>query len=216
MLHKNTATTELLEIAKRLSSIHELDSFRMVGGTSLALQIGHRKSIDIDFFSNEKVNKKGIVDTLSKIFPGHQYSLTQHNIRSTINGVRVELYDDWHTPFQHAPVSDEGIRLANLKDLAAFKLDAIIERREKKDYIDLYFLFKELGPMESMNAYRKANPHISTKSILFALGEVYVAKENKSVMPEMLVEIPWKDIEQSMINASKQFISKARNFGLGM
>lgn len=207
MLHKNSASPELLEIAQVLSNIPELDSFRIVGGTALALLIGHRKSIDIDFFSNIKVDKRNVIDILKEAFPESVFYRTQHNIRTAIKGVRVELYDDWHTPFRYDPEVHDGLRLASLHDIAAFKLDAIIERREKKDYIDLYFLFNHLGAKNVLNEFKEYNPHLSIKSILFALGEVNVAEENKSVMPEMLAALSWKEVKKTMLDAAKTFIA---------
>lgn len=210
MLHRNTVTAELLDTALALTRANQLSAFRMAGGTALALQIGHRKSIDIDFFSNAKVTKRNIVEELKNIFPSSEFFITQDSIRATLNGVRVEIYDDWHTPFLDSPVMQDGIRIASLNDLAAFKLDALIERREKKDYIDLHFLFRQLGAQNILREFKRYNPHVSVRSILFALGEVNAARENKSVMPEMLVDVDWKDISEAMIDAAREYIATGR------
>jgi hypothetical protein len=207
MIHSETVTAELLEIAQRLCEDHRLNMFRIVGGTAIALHIGHRKSVDIDFFACEKVNKREISLLLLDMFPGTEFYITQVSLSAEINGVRVELFDDWHTPFKEEPVIEDGIRLASLPDLAAFKLDAIIERREKKDYIDLHVLFQTLGALHTLQQFKLYNPHVSDKSVLFALGEVEVARVNKSVMPEMLIDLPWVTIEHTMINAAREFIA---------
>jgi hypothetical protein len=213
MLHKETVNSELIEVLQTLSGIPELESFRLVGGTAASLYIGHRTSIDIDFFSNEKVNKGSIVKKLSSYFPEIKAFVGTDNIRTSIKGVRVELYDDWHTPFKTDPIFTDGVRLATLNDIAAFKLEAITERREKKDYIDLYFIFKKLDTATILNDFKNYNPHLSMKSILFALGEVDEARKNKSVMPEMLVPFSWEEIEKSMLTAAKTYL--AINHGLG-
>lgn len=210
MLHKNAVSKELLNTAIALTKLSELSTFRMVDGTAIALQLVHRRSIDIDLFTNEKINKREAVSSLEKVFPESEFYLTQHFIRSVINGIRVELFDDWHTPFLCPPVNQDGLRLAALNDLAAFKLDAIVERREKKDYIDLYFLFRQLGAENILEEFKTYNPYISMKSILFALGEVYVARENKSVMPEMIIDISWREIEQAMTEAAKSYILREK------
>jgi len=72
---------------------------------------------------------------------------------------------------------EDGLRLASPMDLAALKLDAIIERREKKDYIDLHVLFKSPGSDAILGKFKTYNPHVSEKSVLFALGEVNTARE---------------------------------------
>lgn len=210
MIHSETITADLLEIARRLCENPQLDMFRIVGGTAIALHIGHRKSVDIDFFTCEKVNKREILLVLRDMFPGTEFNITQHSISAEINGVRVELFDEWHTPFLEKPVITDGLRLASLPDLAAFKLDAIIERREKKDYIDLYVLFQTLGALHILQQFKSYNPHVSEKSVLFALGEVEAARVNKSVIPDLLINLPWPTIEHAMIGAAREFIASKK------
>lgn len=103
------------------------------------------------------------------------------------------------------PVVENGLRLASIMDLAALKIDAIIERSEKKDYIDLYVIFSVLGAQNVLKEFKLYNPHVSDKSILFALGEVPSARENRSVMPEMLVDISWKEIEGTIKKVGQDF-----------
>ena len=207
MLHSETVTFDLLVIAQQLCENPQLNMFRIVGGTAISLHLGHRKSIDIDFFTCEKINKREVLLILRDMFPGTEFHITQHSISAEIKGVRVELFDEWHTPFLDQPVTADRLRLASLPDLAAFKLDAIIERREKKDYIDLCVIFQTLGALPVLQLFKSYNPHVSDKSVLFALGEVEVARVNKSVMPEMLITLPWETIEHAMINAAREFIA---------
>jgi hypothetical protein len=211
MLHKETVTNDLIEITQKLSSLPELNCFRLVGGTAAALQIGHRISVDIDFFSNKKVNKRSIIEALNKLFPGLQAFTSLDSIRTNIKGVRVELYDNWSTPFLDDAQTIEGMRMATLNDIAAFKLEAITERREKKDYIDLYYIFEMLGDVNVLKNFKNYNPLVSMKSILFALGEVNEAYANKSVMPEMILPLKSEAVKQSMLNAAKNYLSIINN-----
>jgi hypothetical protein len=207
MMHEEAVNKELLDLATRLFALPQLDSFRLVGGTAAALHLGHRISIDLDLFSNEKINKREIVNAISQAFPNAKTFISTFNIRSAINDIKVEMYDDWHTPFKKDPLNIKGLRIATLEDIAAFKLEAITERREKKDYIDLHFIFKALGDLAVLNSFQDYNPYISIKSVLFALGEVEEAHANKSVMPEMLVSVDWQEVKISMLNAAKRFIA---------
>ncbi len=207
MIHKQTVTPQLLDVAQLLCARPELGDFRIVGGTALALHLGHRKSVDIDLFTNSKVNKTYIRTTLVKLFPSSDFILTEESISSRINGVKVDILDDWHMPFLENPVVEGGFRLASLNDIAALKLDAIIERREKKDYVDLYALFEALGPMQVLGRFKEYNPQVSEKSFLFALDQVAAARDNKSIMPEMLIDVTWEEIERSMVTAAKVFLS---------
>jgi hypothetical protein len=208
MLYLNTVSAELVKLARAVMALPEISPFRMVGGTALALQIGHRNSVDIDLFSNEKVSKNLLAVALEKAFPNNVFDVTSYNLVATIQGVKLEIFDDWHSPFRHEPIVQDGLRLASIKDIASFKLDAIIERREKKDYIDLYFLFNILGAANVLEEYKQSNPFVSVKSILFALAEVSAARDNKSVMPNLVSEVNWQDVETLMLEAARNYFPK--------
>lgn len=195
-----------MDVLKSVSSLDKLSSFRLVGGTALALQIGHRRSIDIDLFSNEKVVKQNIAQDLKNKFPDIECFISQHGINTRLDGVKVDIFDDWMIPFREEPVVEEGIKIAALKDIAAFKLTAFTERREKKDYIDLFFLFQKLGGLTLLKEYHSYNPLLSAKSLLFALEEVSVAEENSSPMPDMILQVSWEEIKTCMHQAAKEFL----------
>lgn len=212
MLHKETVTPELLEVLKSLMSIEQLKAFQLVGGTAIALQLGHRKSVDIDLFSNQKADLRAISQTIRSNFPERSaITLTQSSISTFIKGVRVDIYDDWSIPFQRELVYDEEIRLSNLEDLAAFKLSTIIGRREKKDYIDLFFLFKSLDAAKVLTDFKTYEPLLSDKSLVFALAEVDTVKNNKSPMPDMLLAVDWKEVKDVMIEESRRFVQMKIN-----
>ena len=207
MLYKNVVTDRILSILKAVNGLEQLSSFRLVGGTAIALQLGHRRSIDIDLFSNEKVIKQVLAKDLEAAFRGSECFITQHAISTRIDDVKIDIFDDWIIPFKEELIIEDGIRMASLKDLAAFKLTAITERREKKDYIDLCFLFQKFGGLTLLKEYHHYNPLLSTKSILFALEQVKEAQANSSPMPEMINPVSWEEISDCMHRAAKEFLS---------
>lgn len=213
MLFRDTVTPELFDTASILCAIPELASFRIVGGTALALQIGHRKSVDIDFFSNQKVQKQSILKVLAQHFDTANLFVGTDCISGEVKGIKIDFYDDWMIPFKTESIFFEGLRLSSPMDIAGFKLNAITERREKKDYIDLFFLFEEFGTEQILKNFKGYNPSISPKSILFALSEVKTAEQNESRMPDMLVNVSWKQIRSKMVNAAKEYLSIVENVG---
>ncbi len=145
MLHKETVTPELLRILSTLQACPELASFRLVGGTAIALLIGHRRSLDIDLFSNEVADLDAIARFLHAKLHAGDVTLTDERVTAEVNGVKVEVWDNWTMPFRRPAILSDGIKLAALEALAAFKLSAIVGRREKQDYVDLFFLFDKRG-----------------------------------------------------------------------
>ena len=91
MLHYKTVDTGTLELLKKLQSFSIFNEMRLVGGTSLALQIGHRKSIDIDLFGNLQVEYENLIDELKTI--GEVVPLkNSKNIHSLlINDIKVDI-----------------------------------------------------------------------------------------------------------------------------
>lgn len=210
-MYSETVTPELLEVLGKLMHIEALLPFRLVGGTAISLQMGHRLSIDIDLFCNEKVNKQRVVAALQTAFADTQVTTTSDGIKASIQDIKIDIYDDWSIPFKKPVNTANGIRVSALEDLAAFKLTALTERRQKKDYIDLYFLFKKFGGLKLLESYKSYNPLLSPKSILFALEEVDTAITNMSVMPKMLVPFNWETAKRSFHSVADEYLKFLRN-----
>ena len=103
MLYYQTTSPNLVEVLKQLMQLDELNSFRLVGGTSLALQIGHRKSVDIDLFTDKEFDIKNLQDVLKKKFSSFSISWSNQNgFTSEINNVKADFFN-WHNPFIKEP-----------------------------------------------------------------------------------------------------------------
>jgi len=125
-----------IEVVESLSP--HLDTFYLAGGTALALQLGHRRSDDIDFFSDRLFN----TDAMLSLIPVDRVFLTSLGIvHCEVMGIRVSfLYYD--VPLLYPPLSWHGIKIAHYKDIAAEKIKTISQRGSKKDFIDLYAVLK--------------------------------------------------------------------------
>ena len=119
-----------------------LNSYYLAGGTAIAIQIGHRVSVDFDFFSDKKIPKT-LLPELKKLFPGSM------NIKPSVNNSdELTIFlNDTKITFLYYPFTlikpkfdIEGLQVANLKELAAMKAYTIGRRADYKDYIDIYYL----------------------------------------------------------------------------
>ena len=215
MLNKDTVNPELIETLSWLQASPELASFRLVDGTAIALQMGHRRSADIDLYSTEPADLPAIAKLLLSKLPAGNVAITDEMVAAQGNGIKLEVWHNWMMPFKRPAIIADGIRLAALEDLAAFKLSAIVSRREKKDYIDLCFLFDKLGTKKVLEDFKGYNPWMSLKSLAFALSEVRTAQENESPMPEMLLPFDWHDGVAKILLAFKMFREiKEKKFGI--
>jgi len=117
--------------------------FYLVGGTAIALYLGHRRSIDFDMFKFSSIKPKSLVTKISE--SGFSYDVTRRvteQLNVTIHNVKFTFYE---YPFQiESPTSfEEIVKMPTLIDLAAMKAYALGRRSKWKDYVDLYFILKD-------------------------------------------------------------------------
>ena len=194
-------------ILKRLMSFSELAEFRLVGGTALALQIGHRKSVDIDFFCSKEFDKKRLQLFLQKNFE-HFVLNWQNNegIVARIDDVKVDFFN-WHIPFIYPAIEIDNIRMADKREIAAMKMEAITGRKEKKDFVDVAVLLREYEFKELLSAFKIRYPFISHKFVIESLTAIDYADE--SVNPEMVIDYKWKDVKKDIqTNVERYFLTQ--------
>lgn len=140
MLFKETVEPELFELIKKLCAYPPLNNFILVGGTALSLQIGHRKSIDIDLFSPEPFATDKMANSLVKDFDFFINNRFTNTILGTIKTIKTDIL--FHQYMLIGTVTEiEGIRMASCQDIAAMKLNAITDNGSRlKDFVDLAFL----------------------------------------------------------------------------
>ena len=145
MLHLSTVESTTLELLKKLQQLPVLCNTRLVGGTALALQLGHRKSVDLDFFGQINVDSQDLNGSFAK----HLGTLTILNdvLRTihiyVLNEVKIDIVN-YTYPWLDDVVYKDGIRLASPRDIAAMKITAIEGRGTKKDFVDIYFFVEKV------------------------------------------------------------------------
>ena len=131
---------------ERINGCEFINDFYLAGGTALALLIGHRQSIDFDFFSNTKFSNLKILDSLNEILKDDEQIEIKEQDEDTlilfINNVKLSFFFYSHKLLGEKITILNNINLASLKDILAMKLIAISQRGTKKDFIDMYFLLK--------------------------------------------------------------------------
>ena len=172
-LHTETVTPFMLQTLRSLMQQPALNSFQLAGGTSIALLTGHRQSIDLDLFTNQPINHQEIDLIIRPMSPG---TTKQNQIGvlyelSDFNGKAALKIDfcNWRTPFLYPPVVIDGLRLTDLRDSCADKLNAIANRDELKDAWDIAELLKHYTLAEMVSFYRHKHPFLNAKEPLQAL-----------------------------------------------
>ena len=174
---------------------------RLVGGTALALQYGHRESVDLDFFGSLDLEDIAIV---LKPFESVQLIRNSTNIKIyLVNGIKVDFVNYPYAWIDQA-VLEEGLVLASDKDIAAMKIAAITGRGSKKDFIDLYFLLKKYSLDEIIAFYIQKFPDATKLIALKSL--VYFSDADAEPTPKMIHKVSWEEAKLTIIAATKDFL----------
>jgi predicted nucleotidyltransferase component of viral defense system len=196
MLQTQTIVPELMELLKKIMSEKLFSDFNLVGGTSLALQMGHRNSIDIDLFGNSEINSELFIEKLSEFGKVKVAQSTKNILITKINDVKVDFVN-YKYPLLSECLFIENIRMLSTKDIAAMKLNAIAGRGSKKDFIDLYFLLNEFSLDEILSFYEKK--YLDGSIFMVQKSLTYFEDANPQLQPQMFLEFNWETCKQKII-----------------
>lgn len=169
MLHYETIHPATLGLLKTLMSRNELKDLRLVGGTSLALQYGHRQSVDLDFFGKPQATQDEIVEMARTIGELKILNRTNSILQMALNGVKVDVVDYSYYKWIDEPILEDGLTLASPKDIAALKVNAIEGRGTKKDFVDIFELLKHYDLSDILGFYCQKYPNYSIFRALLSL-----------------------------------------------
>ena len=196
MLQTQTASPKLLELLKQLMQDDFFNGFDLVGGTSLALQIGHRNSIDIDMFGNREIDTDLFEEKLKSFGKVEITQSTKNILISSINEIKVDFVNYKHPLLQETKIID-FIRLASKEDIAAMKLNAILGRGSRKDFIDLYFLLNEFSLQQMFGFFK--NKYIEGSEFLVYKSLTYFEDADSQPQPKMFKPFDWDICKQKII-----------------
>lgn len=200
MLHYATVLPDTLQLLRDIQAIPQMSGYPLVGGTALALQIGHRLSIDLDFFGNSNLALDTIKAELEKLGPLLVDNRSESILNLRIRNIKVDVAR-YRYPLIAPTVSNDGLILAGIEDIAAMKLSAVVGRGSKKDFIDIYFLLNSYTLEEMMRLFRRK---ISDESdLMIARSLTYFVDADKEVMPDMLVPVEWSAVKERIKHAVK-------------
>ncbi len=208
MLFYETIDSKTLELLKKLQEIPEFSNLYLVGGTSLALQIGHRISVDIDLFGKINVDELTILKQLNRIGKITVLKKSQNINIYLIDGIKVDIVN-YHYKWLNAPISIDGLLLADKKDIAAMKLSAITGRGTKKDFIDLYFLLQYYKLEEILNFYKQKYYDGSTFLVLKSLSYFSDADGDESL--KILKPMNWNNVKKFIEQKLQEYNKPRQN-----
>ena len=193
MLSYQTVEPHTLELLRKLMAHPLLSSTRLVGGTALALQYGHRMSIDLDFFGKIEDDADTMREILRQI--GSLSIIKESpNIKIyLLDGIKLDFVN-YKYQWIDTSIEVDHLRLASPCDIAAMKINAIEGRGTKKDFIDMYFLLQHYSLKEVLDFYARKYPENSMFRALMSLS--YFEDAEEQIMPKMFSSVTWEEMKQ--------------------
>lgn len=175
MLYYKTVNNFLKEVLLQLMAAKEFENFRLVGGTSLSLQIGHRESIDIDLFSDVEYGKIDFVAIENYLEINFKYI---DHLSNTISGMGKSYLigedkdnslklDIFYTDKFIQPIYlEDTIRMASIEEIIAMKLDVVQRGGRKKDFWDLHELFEKYTISKMLDLHEQRYPYTHDSDLI--------------------------------------------------
>lgn len=167
----------------------------LAGGTACALWLGHRQSQDLDFFSPLEFNVNQWKQKLEKSFDFKLYNQDWQTLEGIAQGVKMAIYY-YKYPMIETPENYQALKIARLEDIVAMKMEAIVNRGTKRDFIDLYFLLNKFGLKEIFSYYDRKFGNLEERELLLRKSLVYFADAETDEMPNMLESVSWEQVKK--------------------
>lgn len=198
MLHKEAVDASTLGLLKSLQSKQYLNGFYLVGGTALALYNGHRRSVDIDLFSEFAFDATQMLENISHDFDFHLMFSAPNTLKGTINNINVDFIAHRYRLVSE-PVKEEDIILVSEPDIVAMKLNAISTSGQRiKDFIDIFYLLKKYDLKTMLELY--SQKYTQTNDLLILKSLIYFDDVEQSEWPVMIKDpgLKWNDIKRKI------------------
>lgn len=198
-LHTGVLNRRQMSALRRLGPFLDSSPFYLAGGTALALQIGHRRSVDFDWFSEGPLADplRLAAEIADSGVPLEVDGVEKGTLHARTAGVRLSFFE-YRYPLLRALVTTRqpGLRLASFEDIAAMKLAAVAQRGARKDFVDLFALGRKMGLEEMLDLYRRKYGVNDVGHLLFALA--YFDDAEGERMPVMLRRWAWPDVKRAI------------------
>jgi len=184
-----------------------LKSFYLAGGTGVALLLKHRISLDLDFFTKEDVDTKILIQKIKILGKFSIEKEAENTLIGTFNGTRVTFLK-YDYPLLFNPKQIEGIKVADPRDIGCMKIDAISSRGMKRDFVDLFFICREVISLKNLlSLFKRKYKSVNYNTMHILKSLVYFEDAENNPMPKMIVSTSWQEIK----NFFKKEIRKVNN-----
>lgn len=202
-MHLNILDEQRQVLLPHLTFLKEM-GFYLAGGTALALQIGHRTSVDFDFYNPQGFEPKIIIESLNQqILTIIQES--EDTLALRVNDVELSFFK-YSYKLLRPLIKEEHLQIASAEDIAAMKIIALVQRGLYRDFLDLYFLINMFGLSTVLEFAHKKYPPFNKYLAIQALTYFDDAEEDSiSFKAQFFRKVNWKDVKKYFVEQAKTY-----------
>ncbi len=202
-MHAETLYPDTRHALETLAKEKMVDGLYLAGGTATALRLGHRKSIDLDWFSSKPFSVDELLQKLIRVAPFDVAIKETKTLTGQWLSTRVEFFE-YPYPLLETTETWNGVNIAGLQDIALMKLIAISDRGSKKDFIDLFEICKTALTLESLfSLLPKKFPGINFDPYHLLKSLVYFEDAERDPNPDLIKNILWKTVKEFFLDQAR-------------
>ncbi len=198
VLHWETITPLMHEILRVVGQSDLCPRFYLAGGTALALQLGHRRSVDLDFFSETDEVRPTMHSQALRVLQGFNPTTVEQawgDLLRLVQELRVGFFS-YGYPLVSQTISAEGVPLASFIDLGLMKMDAIATRATRKDFHDLYAIVQHIPPQALLEMSQRKYPRYRDFPARVLRYMVYFDNAEQEEPVSLMNEASWSDVKK--------------------
>ncbi|MDP3991271.1 MAG: nucleotidyl transferase AbiEii/AbiGii toxin family protein [Candidatus Nealsonbacteria bacterium] len=206
-MYSQTITKSTAAVLEKIAGVSAFANFYLAGGTALALQLGHRVSVDLDLFSPDRFSNADLKKTLASLGKFEVSGESQGTINGILDNVKASFfYYDYKLLFPF--VDFQKVRLADERDIAAMKISAVSSRGSRKDFIDIYFLLEKYALGELVAFFESKYKNIKYNKLHILKSLTYFEEADNEPMPKMLKSAEWGNVKEKIVKEANRLLGE--------
>ncbi|HCP09038.1 MAG TPA: hypothetical protein DIT25_04565 [Candidatus Moranbacteria bacterium] len=207
-MYPKTIDKKTKSVLEKIKKTDWTSDFYLAGGTALALQLGHRESIDLDFFSKKGFSLQKIKESLAQIGQLAVDYEDEGTLSGVLDGVKISFFRyDYALLFPY--LEHEGVRLADERDIAGMKVDTISARGSKKDFADIYFLMKKYSLPQLIGFFEEKYKNVQYNKLHILKSLAYFDDADADPSPLMLVDFDWEKAKEEIGKEAEKVVANS-------
>lgn len=203
--HGEVITEAMESTLRSLQERSILAPFYLVGGTGLALRLGHRRSRDLDFFRASPLDERALLSEVQSLDGFSLTAVAPTTLHAVVQGTRVSFLE-YSYPLLFPGDRFLGVVVADSRDIACMKLSAVASRGSKRDFVDVWAAAQQHGLPHLVELFQQKYAQAAYNLVHVLKSLTYFEDADKDPMPDMLLSLPWDEVREFFLAQSPRLL----------